>query len=248
MPLREVINFTQYVTEDLCNIVDAVERLADVTPESIRQSWGRDRPIEFVPYAFSNSKRTNYTGNGTVTERRYVSEGIWGGTAFRVGLVDPRAAHSSPVAKLLSLESLGGAPQEMTEQLISRLMWLYPTQERNPKTLLAANPHLVLRFRPGVKEDKDEDEKRLVRLLKARVNLEKVMTQSTLLVQAGERAVKDSATLTSHLKGADAVHIPGIQMSLTEVMNHAVRVDNDIVRKVFADITAEALRLAHKED
>lgn len=251
MPLREIVNFTPYVTDDLSNIVSAIEAFSDATPESVQQGWGRNRAIEFVPYAFTNSKRSNYTGSGVTHERRYVSEGVWGGTAFRMGLVDPRAAHSNPVAQLLGTDTLGRAPEEMLDQVISRLSWIYPCRRDAAKTpgqlIKEANPNLTLRFRPGLKSAKDENEKRLARLLKARVKLEAVMVQTSLLVRAAADGVKHLEPLGAHLKGADALHIPAMRAAFTEIRAHAANVETDIVRKAFDEITAEALRLAEME-
>ena len=251
--IRPVINFTPYVSEDLSAIVAAVEEFSAATAEGVMQGWGRDRPIEFVPYAFSNSKRANYSSSGTVTtERRFVSEGVWGGTAFRIGLVDPRAAHSNPVAQLLGTDSLGGAPEDMLNQLMLRLTWVYPCHRTGTpndlvKLIREGNPHLTLRFRPGLKSAKDENEKRLVRLLKARAKIESVMVQTGLLTRAATEAIKCLDPLASHLKGPDAVHIPVMKTALTEVGAHARSVEIDIVRAAFDNITAEALRLAELE-
>ena len=167
---------------------------------------------------------------------------------MQIGLVDPRVAHTNPVAQLLGTDELSEAPAEMVEQVMFRIFATYPTSKRwtDVKEFLYAvgGRQPRLRFRQGLGSKKTEKERRLERLLKARKNLEVVLGKYDGICSGTRMALKSSASLTKHTKGEDLALLEAVPDHLTETVNAMQVLRHGILAVAYAELNQRALTLA----
>jgi hypothetical protein len=210
--------------------------------------WSRDKGLEFVPYANGKGRMKYFPGAGADGVQRYVSELSYGMFDLQIGLVDPRSAHTNPVAQLLGTDELGEAPAEMVEQVMYSIFNTYPTSKRwtDVKEFLYAvgGRQPRLRFRPGLGSKKTPKERRLERLLKARKNLQAVLGKYDGICTGTSTALKSSASLTKHTKGEDLALLEVVPDHLTATAKAMQVLRHEILAVAYAELNQRALTLA----